>query len=1320
MLEVITENVKKKIQERNLDFNENEKTIIAQNPDLFAEILHIAGENPFVYVSALYSFISNHYNYNDLISIINKYKFSKQELKAICFSIAYGTILIQGNYQMLSSFEDILSDEADRNELQKVLDKKVLSKKITKQYGVDGYYLNLFIDNDYIELAGKFQWYSDDITLEIKKKYVKKCIEKNIEPCKELATLPVIKDLYKELSIETLINAIIYHLEQTNMYNQSEYNKNYNTEEYSKLMDEILEYLIEILPTTDIKHIPNIGIIFLFSDKNSQFNKIKEILEEKGIYDFSLFTYHADRNISLDIFIKFIDTLSTPYGKNQRAFINRQMIVIYNNSTSQEKKEIVFKKLIECGYLSYFLENQDISIQLLQKYQDLIIANMEKGLYDEEISSIFLSNNIEDKFFILIPALHKNIIKEIKADLCYIKPSIFKIIMDNATTQSFDFSFTIPGDEYISCKDFVENMFCLLEKGYIKEVLDIITNVSTRLSNTTIDYELLEKRILPFFKNNLKYALLYAEKHFNTIKTPEMIKFIEDNAGLFYIDLERKIENYDDKEQKKIYTDLFFNTFKKYIADSKGIPVERLEKLHRLLGPLFLKDIGTISMTKLLQLDDKLLDRFIDLISIRNYNLKDLEKAFISIRESTFITTFPEIANLGTTISNNIAQNNHEDSRRIIEFISENLNYKKFIEILTIIAKNPHFEKYSNLTNHPDTMAEAGAKAYIHGYLSTLYSKCLTSSQDYDSSNIILLREIIKKFIDVKRGEYVRSEKIGDILELTYDLDEKDKKDKIIKYIIKNQDLFIKDFLEKLPLKSTTDEDENTIYREDARLLIQVIKGKKEPKDAGIVMKKMTLFRDQIYNEILKIENLQDIIHILDEAKLIKRVYKIEGNLDLLELISNIDFDLLKNTLENDELYNALLKLMQNRKIHLLPLKRLQRLISDKDINENTIAAFLSYFHIIYTKLIDEGKDTDMKIAKIISEGDGCAAVSSIFSLILTPDDMRIIKANTGENRANRKTKNDERLKESVKLTRYLYEKKKITVPTSNDTITTSSGKQIRCMVGNFTSSSNLTHGDRTGACMRIGGAGERLLYFSIKNENGFHIEFRDPKTNKYLSRVTGFRNGNTIFLNELRHSLLPGKYTDNDLFEMVKVIAQNFINKTKDSKSPIENVFITQSEATEKITENTYDLKNVNVAKGYNDIYTDYYRFNAILLASTSKEGYKPLKPYQDGLEKYDVARDIVITPPTEKEMLIYINRVETVKRLLKGEDYRTFTATMINNGYQFGYANHDWYIYVDNDLVIHSNYTSDDKALKEEYNHYMEIVNEKIIEIGSVRHGI
>ena len=111
--------------------------------------------------------------------------------------------------------------------------------------------------------------------------------------------------------------------------------------------------------------------------------------------------------------------------------------------------------------------------------------------------------------------------------------------------------------------------------------------------------------------------------------------------------------------------------------------------------------------------------------------------------------------------------------------------------------------------------------------------------------------------------------------------------------------------------------------------------------------------------------------------------------------------------------------------------------------------------------------------------------------------------------------------------------------------------KKMQVIVGIFTHHSNITHGERTGACMRIGGVGESLFDFCLGNTNGFHILFRDSQAVEYIFRVSGFRNGNTVFLNGLRVSCNLDAYSNEEVVAACQRVAELLIEKSKESTCP-------------------------------------------------------------------------------------------------------------------------------------------------------------------------
>ena len=222
----------------------------------------------------------------------------------------------------------------------------------------------------------------------------------------------------------------------------------------------------------------------------------------------------------------------------------------------------------------------------------------------------------------------------------------------------------------------------------------------------------------------------------------------------------------------------------------------------------------------------------------------------------------------------------------------------------------------------------------------------------------------------------------------------------------------------------------------------------------------------------------------------------------------------------------------------------------------------------------------------------------------------------------------------------------------------------------------NLTYGERTGACMRIGGAGASLFDYCLNGKNGFHIRFSDPETNEFVSRVSCFRNGNTVFMNQLRNSVSI-KYKDEDLIEAAQMIGKELIELTKDSESPIKNVVINQRYAMYSSKKRTSHLGVEDVKKGLGSFYSDVDEA-AIVLATANKD---------DSLIPIDLSAKV----PEYKPQRGRINYYESEKAQEMVEHYHMLDSLLSGNSIESGeivlnenivacISGDDWYISVDN----------------------------------------
>ena len=262
------------------------------------------------------------------------------------------------------------------------------------------------------------------------------------------------------------------------------------------------------------------------------------------------------------------------------------------------------------------------------------------------------------------------------------------------------------------------------------------------------------------------------------------------------------------------------------------------------------------------------------------------------------------------------------------------------------------------------------------------------------------------------------------------------------------------------------------------------------------------------------------------------------------------------------------------------------------------------------------------------------------------------------------------RLKESIECLKRMHEKKYITVPSVNENVKLSSGNTINILVGNTNDPINLTYGERTGACMRIGGAGSTLFDFCLTNENGFHISFNDPATGAFVSRVSCFRNGNTLFLNQLRDSV-NSKYSNEDIIEACKIMGQKLIELTKDSKYPIENVVASNGYALRK--QKTVELDINNVQKGLPKFYTDVSSSGVVVVATSNNGELLPVKPNPNGALRYQIGRGIVRKYDLEKANSA-TKHIEALDMLYEGYELDDISTSDIDLSY--AYVGEDWYV--------------------------------------------
>ena len=673
-----------------------------------------------------------------------------------------------------------------------------------------------------------------------------------------------------------------------------------------------------------------------------------------------------------------------------------------------------------------------------------------------------------------------------------------------------------------------------------------------------------------------------------------------------------KLENINDDIHKEII---------KKIAQENNLNYDNLLKLFLKFG--YNIKYASDNLEKIVNLKPNEFEKIIQIIDVwenSKLTMTDVNSVIITLYEREFrlknrkvILTFPILKDL---IKN-------KDKEKILNIFSE---INKNIDINDILKKyNLNFE------------------IFINGLLENEDNKFL----------IDVLHEITGKYLDRMRALYVseRSKSATSELNLDYDYDKK----YLISNLFQKYDVkYIYDFIKKGINDKLLDDNEIELLNNDL-LFIECLKFKKGNEDYS---------KDEFPKIKVKLRALNGILNKLyEEKKLDFLGDKEAGNIifkpketissDFIKLINELDIDMLNDKLfSNPKLYNKLINILKKHKF-MNWSDTFEKLLESTDFNfkERDIAVLINYFYDFYPKLEEkqQQKNREVRLSDIFDEVKTYGSSSVKYNYLLGTEDSKLIISNPSPNSSGLKV--DERLKKIPDEILIQYKRKYITVPPMNEDILLENGKKIHVDIGDTTSSINLTYGERTGSCMRIGGVGDSLFDFCLENENGFHIKFINPITGDFISRVSGFRNGNTVFLNQLRDSL-DKNISNSDLISVVDIVARKIVELTKESNYPIKNVIISDGYVME-IRKNKNTILNCgDIKEGYYDFYSDVSCTNAIYLEENDEIKLGPEKA-----EKYDVLRKKIVCYENPKDVIDQIQKFNLINGLLKGKSLGDIT---------------------------------------------------------------
>ncbi len=833
-------------------------------------------------------------------------------------------------------------------------------------------------------------------------------------------------------------------------------------------------------------------------------------------------------------------------------------------------------------------------------------------------------------------------------------------------------------------------------------------------NNATIVFEKL------YNQYGLSECLRVLDALFNKIPQSHIIYFLKQESNLEIIlhslsyihDIKGKVSvlvdgRYQDRINKSVgYDDKFlplikdFATYYQVSEENLKLVVERYDMLA--LRFLFKKNFRNI-----LKLDKDTLENILDLMKVEYASLDDntLNDIINSFVQRNFANKNRQVMSIFHDILIAIAEKKMDKLQELFKNIDNRIDVGSVLDDIL----NKKNEKQVNLIGKFYDGKQVNYSEFINLLLNV-------------PEMMDILHEITNEYITIERSEYSKKETAAQrklVTKETYNVNQ------MIKYIFVNNDIEEIYKAVKLELKNSIDdlnESEIAILKNDS-LLKQLIIFNKNPNAIGDKPdnRAIGIFYSFLKKRINNIKNA--LIYNQKRISFDRKISLDNPNELVMEVISELEPKLLtKGIFSNPNVMKLLIGYLNKYKMLGWGYK-LDNISSRADLLTSSaiIASFIMRFDMIYQFALNSRRELirnkypnlsedelNKKAEKMISLAyllDVTTAFSPSFKCyekLFGKEDFRIILTDPQPYKS-RYTKM-EKLAETAKIYVEMYRRNKITVPPCDKDFELSSGKTMNIVVGNVTNPMNLDYGERTESCMRIGGFADSLFRFAALDKNGFHIRFVNPKNGELVSRVTGFRNGNTVFLNELRFSL-SDEYTNSDVVEACQLISKYLVQATSDSKYPIENVIVSPYYAMAGITTNRVNLHMLSITKGLGNISHDI-AVQPILLAGHNNRSY--LTPISLGSDKVEI-----YTPQRDKvKLLVYddlidsIQRIESMSQMLDGKSIEEVNVN-VGQDLLVGYVGEDFYCALTLDGTVVSkiiNSRSNNKASLDEFNVYLE----------------
>ncbi len=288
-----------------------------------------------------------------------------------------------------------------------------------------------------------------------------------------------------------------------------------------------------------------------------------------------------------------------------------------------------------------------------------------------------------------------------------------------------------------------------------------------------------------------------------------------------------------------------------------------------------------------------------------------------------------------------------------------------------------------------------------------------------------------------------------------------------------------------------------------------------------------------------------------------------------------------------------------------------------------------------------------------------------------------------------------------------------------------------------------LLAGINTDACFRINGNDNDFLHYCALDKNGFVIKITDLFGN-FVGRGSGFRNGNCVFINQLRTiydecgNHYNGTYVNEreDIIKIFQKACEDIVttsHKNHDEKNKIDFVFVTKSyslqytnsnvsnNVTKKIGDDPMDNEsddwrefvsntdNLSEARDEDYFETDYGSYPLICMASAKQGILEPRDiKFKDVSAIYERRRNqIIVTTSHDLSIINKLNKINGVKSYLSDSCYHS--VEIPENATIF--TGDNWYIVFDGQQITSSSILDFDEKAKVEFEAAKTTINQYVM---------